>query len=1275
MMKKIRIRMISLFLVFIMLLFNNLPSIAIAQDPDKVSNANNLEVKKEKLVSDIRLNPAFKNQDGSYKTNYLTHEKFTFNAGFSISNTTGHLDDIKFVITMPAKFINVNTLDNHNDDDGIQISELSSADNAPTIELKEGNWVITYSYSKVPGGYASDVPISIRTTMGDTPNGYKLPITVNVVDKEGNVLPEASIKKEFTFNTQKPEFRKRIGVDKEIEDINPWETPTLDLGLAKDENGDYLSGELNQKTIPEKQKPVNFRFDLYEKSGNKGEGTRKYENIVISDKLPEGAVFYEELNPGWVKSLNSEGETILTYEVNYPNGVDFNYKPAVNKRQDYSPIKDSLGKPIFLKLYFPGVKVKENGTYKEFLNSANVELTPHKMQLEDRKVTLNNDVKFKIEAKKPTIEISKMVEKNEVQNIESAKSKEQKWIINVKNYNDVDLSNLYIKDFLGTDFKNNSQANQKTREELELVRLKINSTKETVFKGSFDIYTKDIENNKTLLENNVSIINGYTKDLPKGTVSIELRATESSIFYGQGYEASSNDGAEKRLNLEVFSKFKDSTPKEISSSEYKWNSVEVNADSETKSLSGKAQNKFELVPVERYTKLEKTVVDKKNIYHINTNVKFRLKAWLGNLYKNEKYDVVRIVDLLPEFTEYVQGSTKKILDERFITKNSNLEPKIVENYLGLGQTALIWEFGPFENLEKDFLEGRMDTNFYNLEMTYELKILRGAINELENSAYLGFEGGPERKPIKSWYSNNIEISSDKLDVNNNGNFTDKVSKGFDKFKVATPRELVGTKYVRGSEDKSYIASSGHALSEINGNGVYRLRLQNTNSLDYDYAVIVDVLPYNSDYTLSSVTSSKETETKYRNSNFEIKITGPIEFTDPYIDNGIDTNNAQERYDIFYSFDRPISEEEISNYLLVKENWKTKEEVNNQWDKVKAIKIKLKEGKIIEQESEDNFYIKFNMPSDSNLTLKNEINNSFSFSTNSQLSGLTESNIVKLKPIFYEVKGISWDDKNNDGIYSSDESLLPNTKVTLMEIKEDGSIQVAKDLNGIPYEAKTNENGEYSIKVFTKGKYFIKMERPNGYIETTLGNSDKSSNHLKEYSENDKYIYSKSSEFELNTNKKEAVLNGGWSKVKTPIIETEEEKPVVPETVGEPRVPSVPETVGESIEPKVPETSEEPRTPEVPEVPEVSETVGEPKVPETSIEENPEVSETIKEIKETKVLETKGEVGQKVSARPNSSEKTNKPTNPKTGDAGISIYLLILLSSGFIINLLRKKNVK
>lgn len=202
-----------------------------------------------------------------------------------------------------------------------------------------------------------------------------------------------------------------------------------------------------------------------------------------------------------------------------------------------------------------------------------------------------------------------------------------------------------------------------------------------------------------------------------------------------------------------------------------------------------------------------------------------------------------------------------------------------------------------------------------------------------------------------------------------------------------------------------------------------------------------------------------------------------------------------------------------------------------------------------------------------------------------------------------------------------------------------------------------------------------MERPNGYIETTLGNSDKSSNHLKEYSENDKYIYSKSSEFELNTNKKEAVLNGGWSKVKTPIIETEEEKPVVPETVGEPRVPSVPETVGESIEPKVPETSEEPRTPEVPEVPEVSETVGEPKVPETSIEENPEVSETIKEIKETKVLETKGEVGQKVSARPNSSEKTNKPTNPKTGDAGISIYLLILLSSGFIINLLRKKNVK
>lgn len=117
--------------------------------------------KSETVLSGIRLEPI----DG--KVEYLTHEKVTFYAGFSISNTSGQLDNTKLVITFPAEYIKVNTPNDHTDDDGIQPSKLDTANSGPELKLVDGNWVITYTYNSVPGGYEGDVPISIRTVMGD----------------------------------------------------------------------------------------------------------------------------------------------------------------------------------------------------------------------------------------------------------------------------------------------------------------------------------------------------------------------------------------------------------------------------------------------------------------------------------------------------------------------------------------------------------------------------------------------------------------------------------------------------------------------------------------------------------------------------------------------------------------------------------------------------------------------------------------------------------------------------------------------------------------------------------------------------------------------------------------------------------------------------------------------------------------------------------------------------------------------------------------------------
>ena len=1063
--------------------------------------------------------PLDKDNQGNEKTNYLTHEKVTFNAGFSTSNTSGKLDNTKFIITMPAEYIKLDTPDDHTDDDGIQLSKLDSADHGPDLQLVDGNWVITYTYNDIPGGYSGDVPISIRTVTGDTPNGYKLPITVKVVDKDGNTLTNGETTKEFTFKTEPPKHRKRIGVGNDILDIGERTIEKFNIGPAKDNEGNVLSGELGQTIVPEGHRPVNFRFDLYEKARiHKGEGARKYEKVVIEDKLPEGAVFIQSENPGWAETTNEKGEKILRYEVNYPEGVDFNYKPGVNERNDNSPIRDTSGNPIYLKLYFPGAKVRENNIDKLFTNSSKVELTPHDMKFEDKVTQVYSEVNFKLAASTPAVDVAKRGLDRYFSDVVEDRCRLQRWTISVCNFSDVDFTSLEIRDFLGNYEKIDSKASKESINEMNLVKLEIPAKNQKIFKGSFDIYAINRDGNKQEVAKNISIDKDYTVDLPEDTISVLLVATPGSIFYGQGFDA--KDEAKNKIIVRVYSNFKDENPKGVLEDEIKYNSTESKASGLGVTSKQEARDHLYLQPVDRNYKIGKEVVNQLPVYHVGTDVTFKIKAWLGNLYVGDKNDVVRIVDLLPDFTEYVENSVKLNKDDRKIVKNK--EPKVIENYKGTGKTALIWEFGPLENNTDQPIQGLMDSNFYNLEFVYKIKIKKGAIGKLQNDVYLGFEGETTRTPVANTSSDDI------VDANGNKDTTDKVSKSSSEFTVAPPKELVGMKFVRGSEDTNYISSSGHATSEINGGGVYKLRLQNTNSIDYDQAILVDVLPYVGDYTTSSAAASGY-KTEYRNSEFEVKLSGPVKFIDPFKGDDADSNNTENRFDVYYSFEKPKSEDSIGKYTFGTESWKTEGEVGSNWDQVKAIKIQLKEGEVIKGDTYDDFYVEFKMPGDQNLDQDKQINNSFAFSTYPSVDSLNESNIVKLKPITYKVSGISWEDKDQDGTYTEGEKLLANTKVKLMKVNEDGSFEVAKDTEGKEYIATTDENGHYEFNVYNKGKYFVEMIRPDNYKTTkNIEDSDKG-NHITDQYKDDQYTYSSSKEFDLNKNHKDQIVNGGWHK--------------------------------------------------------------------------------------------------------------------------------------------------
>ncbi|MDU3457950.1 MAG: Cna B-type domain-containing protein [Peptoniphilus harei] len=173
-------------------------------------------------------------------------------------------------------------------------------------------------------------------------------------------------------------------------------------------------------------------------------------------------------------------------------------------------------------------------------------------------------------------------------------------------------------------------------------------------------------------------------------------------------------------------------------------------------------------------------------------------------------------------------------------------------------------------------------------------------------------------------------------------------------------------------------------------------------------------------------------------------------------------------------------------------------------------------------------------STNNSSGENQINNSSTLSTSisSSVNSSEESNIVKLDPIEGKVSGISWEDKNQNGTYTEGEKLLANTKVKLMKVNEDGSLEVAKDTEGKEYIATTDENGHYEFNVYNKGKYFVEMIRPDNYKTTKNVEGSDKGNHMSDNLDeenNNSYINSSSKEFDLNRNHREQIVNGGWYK--------------------------------------------------------------------------------------------------------------------------------------------------
>lgn len=417
----------------------------------------------------------------------------------------------------------------------------------------------------------------------------------------------------------------------------------------------------------------------------------------------------------------------------------------------------------------------------------------------------------------------------------------------------------------------------------------------------------------------------------------------------------------------------------------------------------------------------------------------------------DKITNVKTVALLPsgiEFDQHLQG-----------TKNY----EVVKNYKNTGKTAIITTFEDVAIRKKDGYDGQ--DAVYQLRATKDAK--RGS-NIIET--YLIYDNNDVIRPAK--LQNDDSIVKDTLDMDNDGNKDEIFMRVATTITYVPALEVVLHKEVKNLHDNLDTATSDLDL----GNKVhYVVNVFNNSTEAIKRISIIDKLPKAND---KSITPDETGHYKERGSTFSTPLYDFVE--------NLEANKEMlKKFDVFYQL------MDTDTIEATKEGaWLTKDQVDD-ISKVKSIKFVLKTGESINVKETVNFELPAKLPYDENLDeTKDKAVNTAAFSLDNNF--YNEANTVTATFVRYNVNGkVYLEDKTEkDGQYNPKELAsgkmsdkpLEGIKVALYN---SDSKEPAKTPNGELIETTTDENGEYHLKNYTRGHYFIRVFKPESYkkVET------------------------------------------------------------------------------------------------------------------------------------------------------------------------------------------------
>ncbi len=960
-------------------------------------------------------------------------------------------------------------------------------------------YVARLTFAELTAGTSLFPKFRYRVLEGPTPDGYKSEVIFDVKKSDGTPYAE-EIKVENTFKTVKPQETLKFAYHNKQ---NEWITQGDPDNPIYGGPGDGTSTGTIDPSSAEK---IVFSYKVSHdgEDSNPYYGKRNYNQVVIEDTIPEGAVFVQEDNPGWTYDPNTRIAKYV-YDKN-ESGTFFPYRTDSDVK-DW--ISNNQNEQLKLVLNFGDTQVLDGEGVKKFVNSVKTTYKVDNPQGGEPSEFVGTDALGD--------QIEFYLNLNEGNSYLVTKSPEDRYFMETKD-------ELEVGAVWNIQFLNNLSATYNVKIEdhtldpaLQYTGVKTYpdgtgavkfGTSETANDGAVKVTlqmedgsTVAIPNSIPLADPNVEIkFSDYVSDLSK-IKGVSFEAENGHVVYSAGV-----------MKIKLLTEFKDPEAAQVGDDKF-YQDFYNHAKGQGYYKDGDELKPGREMPVKDYIRVfphrphmylnKYSSVETGPMLDYGGIIAYRLilreQEWYLNLFEGEEVEMRRIVDVLPKGVEYIPNTTQVSYPHAGDPAGKNdalleaVEPVLGYN-TDTNQQTLTWNFDKsiFGNADT------ADTTAY-IEIQFKTKVNDFADpGTLQNNAYAIWDNN--RQDVTKPAVNVVGSTGykDALDIDGDGNTTEEIGYNYTNVTLNPPDEVRSFKEIEDTVNGGW--SSSESWIQPYSDFRYNFTIRNMTVSTVGHINLIDRLPFVGDTSV--------VEGVARDSEFKVTLS--------------DSQAGVEIPEGFTVYYNPSSSATFDGA-----GWVEHSQVTD-WESMRMIKIVGADDTVIKPHSTFRFpiIVKTNeiidlgegyiMEEDVPLAIND-------FAKKTDEGEFIDVVPVKAKYVYFNLAGVAFKDNDGNDLYNQGDTIFSNIKVELLDA--DGNPVLDKD--GNPITTTTDANGNYKFRIYKSGEYRVRFNN-EGYEVVNKGELNATdASHVSNVQVSDKVLFNTTVDDQGKLINSFHILNAGY----------------------------------------------------------------------------------------------------------------------------------------------------